>query len=51
MDVLPEARWLPSLHNRRYQERETAQAIAMDLIDQYQQTYMCMLIIIRIRYI
>ena len=34
MDVLREARWPPSLHNRRYQERETAQAVAIDLIDQ-----------------
>ena len=34
MDVLREARWPPSSHNRHYQERDTAQAVAMDLIDQ-----------------
>ena len=34
MDVLQEARWPPSSHNRRYQEREMSQAVAMDLFDQ-----------------
>ena len=33
-DVLREARWPLSSHNRCYQERVTAQAVAMDLIDQ-----------------
>ena len=34
MDVVREARWPPSSHNRRYQVRETAQAVEMDLTDQ-----------------